>query len=89
MLRVVLLNIALFSLPFTFYALYFYANERRQNVVTVTWSRMPFAILLQTGVGLIIIGMLITAYVGGEDAGGTYVPARMENGKLVPGEVQE
>jgi hypothetical protein len=26
--------------------------------------------------------------VGGDDAGGTYVPARMENGRLVPGEVQ-
>jgi len=89
MLRVVLLNIALFFLPFVFCALYFYARARRRNEVAVAWNEMPFAGLLQTGVGLIIIGMLITAYVGGDDAGGTYVPARMENGRLVPGEVQQ
>ncbi|MSP42253.1 MAG: hypothetical protein EXR08_02615 [Alphaproteobacteria bacterium] len=89
MLRVVLLNIVLFFLPFILYALYFYTRARRRNDVTIAWNEIPFARLLQAGVGLIIIGMLITAYVGGEDAGGTYVPARMEKGRLVPGEVQQ
>lgn len=89
MLRVVLINIALFVLPFCLYALYFYIRERRQNAAVIEWKNMPLAILLQTGVGLIVAGMLVTAYMGGDDAGGTYVPARLENGRLVPGEVTQ
>ncbi len=88
MLRVVLINIALFVLPLALYAVYFYARERNQNAVAVEWENMPLSFLLQAGLALIVIGMLVTAYVGGEDAGGTYVPARMENGKLIPGEVK-
>lgn len=88
MLRVVLLNITLFVLPLAIYAAYFYVTERANNAVTIEWKNMPLSLLLQLGLGLIVIGMLVTAYVGGDKAGGTYVPARMENGKLIPGEVQ-
>ncbi len=88
MLRVILINIALFVLPLAIYAAYFYVRERKQNAVEIEWKNMPLSFLLQAGIGLIVIGMLVTAYMGGEDAGGTYVPARMENGKLIPGEVQ-
>lgn len=88
MLRVVLLNIVLFFSPLALYAIYFYVSERNRNAVVIAWNQMPLARLLQAGMLLIIIGMLITAYIGGDDAGGTYVPARMENGRLVPGEVQ-
>lgn len=88
MLRVVLINLALFVLPTALYAAYFYMNERRRNAVAVEWKNMPFRILLQIGLGLIVIGMLVTAYIGGDDAGGTYVPARFENGKVIPGEVR-
>ncbi len=88
MLRVVLLNIVLFMLPLALYAIYFYLSERNRNAVVIVWNQMPLSRLLTAGLLLIIIGMLITAYVGGDDAGGTYVPARMENGRLVPGEVR-
>ncbi|MEQ1889977.1 MAG: DUF6111 family protein [Alphaproteobacteria bacterium] len=88
MLRVVLINIALFVLPLAVYAAYFYVTERNQNAVTIEWKNMPLSFLLQAGLGLIVIGMLATAYLGGEDAGGKYVPARLENGKLIPGEVR-
>ena len=88
MLRVVLINIALFVLPLALYAAYFYVSARNKYADTIEWHNMPFRLLLQIGVGLIVIGMLVTAYVSGEDASGTYVPARMENGKLIPGEVK-
>ncbi len=87
MLRVVLINIALFMLPVAVFAAYFYINERNKNAVEIEWKNMPLSLLLQIGLGLIVVGMLITAYIGGDDAGGTYVPARMENGKVIPGEV--
>ncbi len=87
MLRIVLINIALFVLPLALYAAYFYITERNRNAVVIEWKNMPLSLLLQIGLGLIVIGMLITAYMGGEDARGTYVPARMENGKVIPGEV--
>lgn len=88
MLRVILINIVLFALPLAFYAAYFYVSERNKNSVEIEWKNMPISILLQIGLALIVAGMLITAYVSGDDAGGTYLPARMENGKLVPGEVR-
>lgn len=88
MARLVLLNIALFALPLAIYAAYFYVTERANNAVTIEWKKMPLSFLIQLGLGLIVIGMLVTAYVGGDEAGGTYVPARMENGRLIPGEVQ-
>lgn len=87
MLRVVLINIALFLLPLALFAAYFYVSERNRNAIGIEWKNMPLGLLLQIGLGLIVVAMLITAYIGGEDAGGTYVPARMENGKVIPGEV--
>ena len=62
MLRVVLINIALFVLPLALYAAYFYARERNQNAVAIEWKNMPLSFLLQAGLGLIVIGMLVTAY---------------------------
>jgi len=88
MVRVVLINIALFLLPLALYAAYYYVTERNQKATTPGWKNMPLSFLLQAGLGLVVIGMLATAYIGGEEAGGTYVPARMESGKLIPGEVQ-
>lgn len=87
MLRVVLINIALFVLPAAIYAAWLYARARNRNAVTVEWKNMPLSFLLQAGLGLIVIGMLVTAYLGGDKAGGIYVPAHMENGKLIPSEV--
>ncbi|MDO9461555.1 MAG: DUF6111 family protein [Alphaproteobacteria bacterium] len=87
MLRVVLINIALFMLPVAVFAAYFYISERNKNAVEIEWKNMPLSLLLQIGLGLIVVGMLVTAYIGGDDAGGTYLPARMENGKVIPGEV--
>ena len=88
MVRVVLINIALFVLPLALYAAYFYVTEHNQNAATLEWKNMPLSFLLQAGLGLIVIGMLATAYLGGEKAGGNYIPARMQDGKLIPGEVQ-
>ncbi len=88
MLRLALLNIALFILPLALYAAYFYITQRKQNAVSMEWNNMPLSLLLQSGLALIVIGMLITAYAGGDKAGGTYVPAHVENGKLIPGEVK-
>ncbi|MGK2872458.1 MAG: DUF6111 family protein [Alphaproteobacteria bacterium] len=87
MLRVVLINIALFMLPVAVFAAYFYFSERNKNAVEIEWKNMPLSLLLQIGLVLIVVGMLVTAYIGGDDAGGTYLPARMENGKVIPGEV--
>ncbi|MFZ5914280.1 MAG: DUF6111 family protein [Pseudomonadota bacterium] len=86
MLRLILLNLFLFLLPTALFAAYVYIKGRGKGGETGPDS-LPLRILLPAGLGLIMIGMLITAYAGGEDPSGTYVPARMENGKLVPGKV--
>ncbi|MFZ5833895.1 MAG: DUF6111 family protein [Pseudomonadota bacterium] len=88
MLRLVLINIALFVLPLAIYAIYFWLTRRDRDQGALSWKDMPLANLLQAGLGLIIIGMLVTAYTGGESPEGDYVPARIENGRIVPGKVQ-
>lgn len=86
MLRLVFLNIFLFLLPTALYTAYIFAFRRGEGE-KISMNSLPLRILLSAGIGLIMTGMLITAYLGGDDPGGTYVPAHMENGKLIPGKV--
>lgn len=86
MLRLILLNLFLFLLPTALYAAYVHASGRGEGE-KISVNGLPLRILIPTGIGLMMMGMLITAYVGGDDPSGTYVPAHMENGKLVPGKV--
>lgn len=89
MVRLALLNLFLLVLPLGLYAAYFYITQRNQNAVSIEWKKMPLRILLQVGFALIALAMLITAFTEGDDPGGTYIPARMEDGRLVPGRVDE
>lgn len=88
MLRVALLNIFLLVLPLALYAVYFYVTQRNQHAPVIDWKKMPLRVPLQVGFALIALGMLATAFLEGDDAGGTYVPARMQDGRIIPGKVQ-
>ena len=84
MIRPVLTELALFLLPFVAYAIYLWATQ--------AGVLHPESWPLSTLMGLTIVALvlmagsfIVLAQWGGEPAGSEYIPAHIENGKLVPG----
>lgn len=82
MLRVILEPLALFLSPFAAYALFllFFGAEAR-------WTGRRVWTLALAGVALALASVLWVA-VTSERRQGAYTPARIENGKLVPGHME-
>jgi hypothetical protein len=84
MIRTLFTELALFATPFVLYALFVWATH--EGVLDVAaWSLPRLMWLTITALVLVIVSFLLLAQFGGAPAGSTYVPAHMENGRLVPG----
>lgn len=83
MWRIALEMAALFLTPFVAYALYL-AALRRWPFAVEHWSRGALSLLVMAGLTVAIAGTLFLG-LRAERHLGAYVPAHMENGKLVPG----
>ena len=84
MIRQIVTELALFIAPFAAYALFLWAA--RAGVVDVSaWSPPRVMWLTIAALVLVIAGFAVLAQFGGAPPGSTYVPAHMENGRLVPG----
>jgi Family of unknown function (DUF6111) len=84
MIRQVAIELTLFLSPFAAYALFVWAT--REGVIGVsTWSPLRLIWLTAAALVLVIAGFVGLAQFGGAPPGSTYVPAHMENGRLVPG----
>jgi hypothetical protein len=84
MIRQISTELALFLAPFAAYALFLWAA--RTGVVDVSaWSPPRVMWLTIAALVLVIAGFAVLAQFGGAPPGSTYVPAHMENGRLVPG----
>ena len=86
MIRPVLTELALFVAPFVIYALFLWATKT--SVLDRAWWSMKVILTLTIVALLLMIGSFI--YLGhftGMPHDGTYVPAHVEDGKLVPGRV--
>ena len=84
MIRPVFTEVALFITPFVLYALFLWAT--REGVLDVdAWSMPRLIWLTISALVLVILSFLFLAQFGGAPPGSTYVPAHMENGRLVPG----
>ena len=71
-----------FSAPFTLYAL-FHLLQMRWPFVAEFWHKGVVSTLTIAGLLFAVAGML---FVGlGPRQQGTYIPAHIENGRLVPG----
>ncbi|HWK00286.1 MAG TPA: DUF6111 family protein [Xanthobacteraceae bacterium] len=79
-----LLEIALFLSPFMLYALYLFATQRDAREKE-HWRLQVLIICAIGGCVLVIASLLYFAHFGGVGPGNTYIPAHMEDGKLVPG----
>lgn len=85
MWRVIVETALLFLTPFLAYTL-FHAAQRRWPFVAELWHKRIVVVLTIAGLLTAIGGILALGLA--ERQQGAYVPAHVENGKLVPGRFQ-
>ena len=84
MIRPVLTELAIFLIPFVAYALFLLAT-RAGVFASSSWPAHLIAKLVLGSLLLVIISFVLLAHFSGAPPDSTYVPAHIENGKLVPG----
>ncbi|HXX52674.1 MAG TPA: DUF6111 family protein [Xanthobacteraceae bacterium] len=84
MIRAIFTEIALFLTPFAIYAAYLIAT-RAGILQSSAWTMPRLAGLLIAALVLVVGSFLLLAQFSGAPPGSTYVPAHIEDGKLVPG----
>ncbi|WGD50573.1 DUF6111 family protein [Bradyrhizobium sp. CB1650] len=84
MIRPALTEIGIFLIPFAVYALFLVAT-RSGLFVQSSWPIYTIARLALVALVLVIAGLIGLAHFSGAAPDSTYVPAHVENGKLVPG----
>jgi Family of unknown function (DUF6111) len=85
MLRIALIDILLFALPFLVYAVYMVAVKGAAS--GSVWQTAPILWLAAAGFGLLIITMVTLVQFSGSDKSGTYHPSVIENGTIKPGDI--
>jgi hypothetical protein len=84
MIRPVLTELAIFLIPFVAYALFLIAT-RSGVLASSSWPMHLVAKLMLGSLLLVIISFVLLAHFSGAPPNSTYVPAHIENGRLVPG----
>lgn len=85
MLRVVLLELVMFLLPFFIYGIYVYWFRQAEPGEGGIWADAPLAWLAVAGIVLMLIAITLLIQFTGDRPGGVYVPPRFEDGVLKPG----
>ena len=84
MIRPALTEIGIFLVPFAVYAVFLLAT-RSELVAQSSWPLSMIAKLLLGSLVLVIASFIMLANFSGAPPHSTYVPAHIENGRLVPG----
>jgi hypothetical protein len=84
MIRPVLTELAIFLIPFVAYALFLIAT-RSGVLASSSWPVHLVAKLVLGSLLLVIISFVLLAHFSGAPPDSTYIPAHIENGRLVPG----
>jgi len=87
MIRPALTEIGLFLTPFVLYAAFLTAT-RAGVLQPEAWTLRRLAALVIASLVLVIASFLVLAHFSGAPPGSNYIPAHIENGKLVPGATQ-
>jgi hypothetical protein len=85
MVRIALIDILLFALPFLLYGAYRVAVKG--TAPADLWKDAPIFWLLAAGCGLLLVVMATLIQFGGGERGGTYRPPVIEDGVIKPGQV--
>jgi len=84
MIRPVLTEVGIFLIPFAVYALFLVAT-RSGLFAQSSWPAHLIAKLALGSLLLVVVSFILLAHFSGAPPNSTYVPAHIENGKLVPG----
>ena len=84
MIRPVLTELGIFLIPFAVYALFLIAT-RSGVLVQSSWPVHLLAKLVFGSLLLVVVSFVLLAHFSGASPDSTYVPAHVENGRLVPG----
>jgi hypothetical protein len=84
MIRPALTEIGIFLVPFAVYALFLIAT-RSWLLLQSSWPIQLVAKLALGSLLLVVASFILLAHFSGASPNSTYVPAHIENGRLVPG----
>jgi hypothetical protein len=84
MIRPAFTEIGIFLIPFAVYAAFLFAT-RSGLLLQSSWPVHVIAKLLVGALALVVVSFILLAHFSGSAPNSTYVPAHIENGKLVPG----
>ncbi|MDR6302917.1 hypothetical protein GGQ85_000597 [Nitrobacter vulgaris] len=84
MIRPVLMELGIFLIPFAIYAAYLIAH-RVDFMIAASWPPHIVVRLSLAALALVVVSFVLLANFSGSPPDSTYVPAHLENGKLVPG----
>jgi Family of unknown function (DUF6111) len=84
MIRPVLTELAIFLIPFVAYAIFLIAT-RAGVFASSSWPAHLIAKLVLGSLLLVVISFILLAQFSGAPPDSTYIPAHLENGKLVDG----
>jgi len=87
MARPVLIELLLFLAPFAVYAIVLWITQRDARDLAHWHARILMSLAI-AGLVLMIGGLIFFAHFGGALPGGVYEPARLEDGRLVPGQIR-
>jgi hypothetical protein len=84
MIRPALTEIGIFLIPFAVYVLFLFAT-RSGLLAQSSWPLHIIAKLLIGALLLVVASFILLAHFSGSAPNSTYIPAHIENGRLVPG----
>ena len=84
MIRPAFTEIGVFLIPFAVYALFLLAT-RSGLLLPSSWPMRIVGRLVIGSLLLVVIGFVLLAQFSGGSPNSTYIPAHIENGRLVPG----
>ena len=84
MIRPVLMEIGIFLVPFAIYAAYLIAN-RVDFMIAASWPAHIVMRLSLAALVLVVVSFVLLAHFSGAPPDSTYIPAHIENGRLIPG----
>ena len=84
MMRPAFTEVGIFLIPFAVYALFLIAT-RTGLLLQTSWPVHVLAKLVLGSLVLVVISFILLAHFSGAAPSSTYIPAHIENGRLVPG----
>ena len=85
MIRRIAFEVLLFLLPFALYAVYWRLLKREE---VEPQPAHPWTVLFASGLALVAASFLIWGITEGAGQQGVYIPPHVENGRVVPGQVE-